>query len=94
MITERDIENLAELSRIKLMPDEKLALMKEIGSILAYVDQIKKADVSISKDASIGAVKNVSRSDEPRKISPEDREQILDEAPDRIGDFVAVKKIL
>jgi aspartyl/glutamyl-tRNA(Asn/Gln) amidotransferase C subunit len=100
MITVHDIENLASLARIKIDREEKAQLVKEIDSILAYVDQIKKAsvsDVSVSSDgveSRVGAVKNVTRPDGSRVISAEDRERILVEVPDREGDFVAVKKIL
>mgnify|MGYP000876518004 CR=1 FL=1 len=94
MITEKEIENLAELSRIKLAPEEKQSLMKEVGSILAYVDQIKKANITLSQEESVGAVKNITRPDTEVDTSAETREQILNSAPDREKDFVAVKKII
>ncbi len=98
MITTQEIEKLATLARVKISDDEKQSLTKEIDSILAYVDQIKKATVAMADiDISTptpGAVHNVARPDESRTISPEDREAILNEAPDREGDFIAVKKIL
>ncbi|MEI6057769.1 MAG: Asp-tRNA(Asn)/Glu-tRNA(Gln) amidotransferase subunit GatC [bacterium] len=94
MITTQDIEKLATLARVKIDDAEKQSLTKEIDSILAYVDQIKKATVDIDYTPAPGAVHNVTRPDAPRTISGTDREAILDEAPDREGDFVAVKKIL
>lgn len=99
MITVKDVEKLAQLARIKLEDGEKAGLAKEIDSILAYVDQIKKATVDMdhlsqSSSAGLGVVSNVTRPDAPISISSTDRERILDEAPDREGDFVAVKKII
>jgi aspartyl-tRNA(Asn)/glutamyl-tRNA(Gln) amidotransferase subunit C len=95
MITVTDIEKLATLARVKIDDGEKAQLVKEIDSILAYVDTIKKADVDMSApEGRLGAVRNVSRPDSVRTSSAEVREGILAEAPDRIGDFVAVKKIL
>lgn len=97
MITTKEIENLAQLSRIKLTDVEKDGVVKEVASILAYVDQIKSAPVEagVSGGVSLGsAVRNVSRADVARTISGDDREAILTEAPDREGDFVAVKKII
>ncbi len=94
MITSQDIEKLATLARIKIDDAEKQSLTKEIDSILAYVDQIKKATVDMDYTPAPGAVHNVIRPDEARTISPEDREAILNEAPDREGNFIAVKKIL
>lgn len=94
MITVAEVEKLAELARIKIDPSEKQGLAKEIDSILAYVDQIKKATVDMDHTPVPGAVRNVMRGDEARTIPAEDRERLLNEAPDREGDFVAVKKII
>jgi aspartyl-tRNA(Asn)/glutamyl-tRNA(Gln) amidotransferase subunit C len=94
MITVAEIEKLAQLARIKLDPAEKEGLTKEIDSILAYVDQIKEATVNIDYTPVPGAVYNIFRPDEARTISAEDRERLLSEAPDREGDFIAVKKII
>ncbi len=94
MITITEIENLAKLARIKLDPVEKEGLTKEIDSILAYVDQIKKATIDVDYTPVSGAVHNVFRPDVARTISSEDRDRLLDEAPDREGEFIAVKKII
>ena len=94
MITTQEIEKLANLARIKIDDAEKQSLTKEIDSILAYVDQIKKATVDMDYTPTSGAVYNVTRPDVPRTISGEDRERILNVAPDREGDFIAVKKII
>jgi len=93
MISKKDIENLADLARIKLSDGEKESLAKDVDSILAYVDQIKAAPIGDFKP-SAGAVKNVMRDDAIITTPAEDRERLLDEAPKREGDFVAVKKIL
>lgn len=94
MITVKEVENLAKLARIRLEDDEKQGLTKEIDSILNYIDQIKQATVDIDFTPIPGAVHNVYRNDDIFVISEKDREQILNEAPDREGDFVAVKKII
>lgn len=93
MISTKDIENLANLARIRLSDEEKESLAKDVDSILAYVDQIKSAVIGEFKPEA-GAVKNVTREDAVMNTSAEDRECILDEAPKREGDYVAVKKIL
>lgn len=94
MITVAEIEKLAQLARIKLETAEKQSLTKEIDSILAYVDQIKKATVDVDYTPVPGVIHNVFRPDVARTVTPEDRERLLDEAPDREGEFVAVKKII
>jgi Asp-tRNA(Asn)/Glu-tRNA(Gln) amidotransferase C subunit len=58
------------------------------------VDQIKKATVDIDPTPTPGVNRNVFREDVVVDTSPEDRERILGEAPQREGDFIAVKKII
>lgn len=94
MITVAEIEKLAQLARIRLEDDEKNSLTKEIDSILTYVDQIKKATVDIDYTPVPGSIHNVFRADSARVVPVEDRERLLEEAPDREGDFIAVKKII
>ena len=94
MITVQELEHLAQLSRIDLSEDDKKSLVKEFDSILGYVDQLKKVEVSLDASERVGAVKNVMRPDKVENTTPEDRERLLNEAPDREGDFIAVKKIL
>ena len=94
MITIPELEKLATLARIKLTDADKQSLAKEFGSILGYIDQLKKLDISLDAEGRVGAVKNVMRADESYDTSAEDRERLLAEAPDREKDFIAVKKII
>ena len=93
MIEVKDVEKLAELARIRLEESEKAELTKEIDSILTYIDQIKEATVNVDHASTIGVIRNVFREDIAISTSLEDRERLLNEAPDREGDFIAVKKI-
>lgn len=94
MITTAEIEHLAALSRIKLTDDDKESLVKEFDSILGYVDQLKKVEVSMEAESRVGAVKNIMRADEVKSTLDGDREGILKEVPKKVGDYVAVKKII
>ncbi|MEI8249434.1 MAG: Asp-tRNA(Asn)/Glu-tRNA(Gln) amidotransferase subunit GatC [Candidatus Taylorbacteria bacterium] len=94
MITPEEIKHLATLSRIKITDEDMVSLVKEFDGILGYIDQLKKVDVSTDTEGRVGAVKNVTRDDTARTISASDREALLNEAPDREGDFIAVKKII
>jgi aspartyl-tRNA(Asn)/glutamyl-tRNA(Gln) amidotransferase subunit C len=92
MIKIEELEHLANLARINLTEDDKKSLQKEFDGILAYVDQLKKVDVSLDAEGRVGAVKNVTREDV--SIQDTHREALLNEAPHRVDDFVAVKKII
>lgn len=94
MITIAELEKLAQLSRIKIVDEDKETLLKEFDSILAYIDQLKKVDVSIDTEGRVGVVRNVTREDVTRDTTPKDREKLLSGAPQREGDFIAVKKII
>ncbi|HEY4503863.1 MAG TPA: Asp-tRNA(Asn)/Glu-tRNA(Gln) amidotransferase subunit GatC [Candidatus Paceibacterota bacterium] len=94
MITVKEVEKLAVLARIKLDDSEKEEMTKEIGSILTYIDEIKKATVDIDYTPDIGVIHNVFREDIVKDTSPEDRERLLESAPYREGEFVAVKKVI
>jgi aspartyl-tRNA(Asn)/glutamyl-tRNA(Gln) amidotransferase subunit C len=94
MITMKELDNLANLARIELQESEKTSLLKEFDSILAYVDQLKKIDVNIDTESRVGAVKNISREDIAITTPAEQRQAIIDSAPHKEGDFIAVKKII
>jgi len=94
MITVKELEHLAQLARIELTEADKKSLAKEFDSILGYVDQLKKVEVSMDAEGRVGAVKNAMRPDLVEDTTSEDREALLNEAPDREGDFIAVKKMI
>jgi aspartyl-tRNA(Asn)/glutamyl-tRNA(Gln) amidotransferase subunit C len=94
MITVKELEHLATLARIELTEADKQSLVKEFDSILGYVDQLKKVKVDMDESGRVGSVKNVMRPDIAVQTSPEDRERLLNEAPQREGDFIEVKKII
>jgi aspartyl-tRNA(Asn)/glutamyl-tRNA(Gln) amidotransferase subunit C len=87
----KDVENLAELARLELSIEEKEAMLKDMDSILDYVKQVEKVEVSETNP--IYNLKNVWREDkmEPREFS---RELIVEQFPDSKGGFLKVKKIL
>ena len=94
MITTQELDNLANLAHIKLTDADKESLIKEFDSILTYVDQLKKVNVSLDTESRVGTVRNVTRIDQVISTSSQDREGLLNEAPDREGDFIAVKKMI
>lgn len=96
MITTEDIQKLAELSRIKIAPEEQESLRAQIESILGYIDQIKKASKVSTGAAAIeaGALHNVMREDGEPHLPSEFTEKILSTAPAREGNYLKVKKIM
>ncbi|MEN9405245.1 MAG: hypothetical protein RLY47_204 [Candidatus Parcubacteria bacterium] len=90
----QDIENLAKLARMELSEAEKASLASDMKNILAFIDQIKGADIDMDAEGRLGPVYNVLRPDENPHETGIHTEALVSAAPDREGDFVKVKKIL
>jgi aspartyl-tRNA(Asn)/glutamyl-tRNA(Gln) amidotransferase subunit C len=87
----KDVENLAELARLELSPEEKEAMLKDMSDILGYVKQIEA--VNVDNVIPVYNIKNVWREDE---ITTRDfsNEIIIKQFPDEKDGFLKVKKIL
>ena len=93
MIKGEEVKKLAELARIDITAKEVERVRKEIESILKYVSEIQKVSekgISAKKDEP----KNVMREDGNPHAGGIFTEAVLNEAPEREGDYIKVKKIL
>lgn len=95
-ITEKDIEKLASLSRIRISDEEKTQFAKEIDSILGYVEQIKEvsenADVPKTPDSI--PHRNALREDADDRNLNADGSALITAAPASQDGLIKVKKIL
>ena len=92
-ITADDVRKVANLARLDL-PEEKIATYTgQLERILDYVAQLESVDPEgVPPTTRAVEVVNVTRDD---VVTPTDvREQLLNEAPQREGDFFRVPKIL
>lgn len=92
-ISADDVRKVAKLARLNL-PDDKIATYTgQLESILGYVSQLEQVDTTgIPETTRAVEVTNVTRQDgvDPTPV----REEILNQAPQREGDFFRVPKIL
>ena len=92
-ISADDVRKVAKLARLNL-PDNKIATYTEqLESILGYVSQLEQVDTTgVPETTRAVEVTNVTRQDgvDPTPV----REEILNQAPQREGDFFRVPKIL
>ena len=92
-ITADDVRKVAELARLAL-PEEKIATYtSQLERILDYVAHLEAVDTTdVPATTRAVEVVNVTRDDrvEPTPV----REQLLNQAPQREGDFFRVPKIL
>lgn len=88
-----EIEQIAELARLSLKPEEKAKLKKDLESILTYVEQLKSVPTDpVEPTSHVLNLENVFRPDEVR---PSDiRDEILKHAPHREGNFFKVPKVI
>jgi aspartyl-tRNA(Asn)/glutamyl-tRNA(Gln) amidotransferase subunit C len=88
-----DIDQIAELARLNLKPEERAALSKDLESILTYVEQLQELDVDkVEPTSHVLPIENVFRKDvaKPAQI----RDQVLEHAPKREGKFFKVPKVI
>ena len=92
-ISADDVRKVAKLARLNL-PDDKIATYTgQLESILGYVSQLEQVDTTgVPETTRAVEVTNVTRQD---GVNPSPvREEILNQAPQREGDFFRVPKIL
>ena len=92
-ISADDVRKVAKLARLDL-PDDKIATYTgQLERILDYVDHLQAVDTN-GVPATTRAVEVVNVTREDAVVPTDVREQLLNEAPLREGDFFRVPKIL
>ncbi|MCM8796173.1 MAG: Asp-tRNA(Asn)/Glu-tRNA(Gln) amidotransferase subunit GatC [Candidatus Omnitrophica bacterium] len=87
------VKYLAHLSRIKLEPKELEKLSRQLQDIVDFIDKLKKVDISeIEPTSHILPISNVLREDSARTSLP--RDKVLENAPQRHGDFFSVPRVI
>ncbi|MBI5457809.1 hypothetical protein HY971_03740 [Candidatus Kaiserbacteria bacterium] len=87
-----DVAALAKLARLDIPEGEMVQLEKEIPAILKFVETIQAA--STGREANTPALRNVMRADENPIESGKYTKTLLDAAPAREGNRVAVKQVI
>ena len=92
-ITMQDVEHVARLSRLALTDQEKERMRRELDGILSYIDKLRALDTAdVPPTSHAVPMTNVMREDEPRPSLSQ--EEMLANAPERIGEFFRVPKII
>ena len=92
-ISADDVRKVAKLARLNLPNDKIATYTGQLESILGYVSQLEQVDTTgVPETTRAVEVTNVTRQDgvDPTPV----REEILNQAPQREGDFFRVPKIL
>lgn len=87
------VRRIAKLARIRVNDEEVSTLQNELNAILGYVEQLGEVNVEGVEPLSGGA-QMALRPREDKLTDGDMAEKILANAPDRIGNFFAVPKVV
>jgi len=92
-ITADDVRKVAQLARLDLPDDTIATYTGQLERILDYVDQLQAVDTE-GVLPTTRAVEVVNAMREDTVVDTDVRQDLLDQAPQREGDFFRVPKIL
>jgi aspartyl-tRNA(Asn)/glutamyl-tRNA(Gln) amidotransferase subunit C len=93
VITREDVEHVARLARLELSDTEIERMREQLNAILGYIDKLRELDITNVEPTSHAVpLVNVMREDEVVPCLPQD--QMLANAPDRVGELFRVPRII
>ena len=92
-ITSNDVRKVAKLARLEIPDDQVETYTRQLEKILAYVTQLEEVETDdVPPTTRAVEVVNVVREDSVKTSNM--REELLNQAPQREGNFFRVPKIL
>lgn len=93
MLTREEVVKIAQLARIALSEAEVEKFQKDLSTVLDYVDELKKVDVSgVDEVFEVTGLVNVERDD--KAVMADNHREIFSQAPEMKDGFYKVKAIL
>lgn len=95
MLSKKEVKHVASLARLRLSDKERKKMQKDLSSILDYIETLEEVDVSGVEIESVPKkLKKISRKDEPRPVSKEERESLVESMPKTKNGYLKIKKVL
>ena len=95
MLSKKEIEHIASLSRLEISGKEKEKFSKDLSVILDYVEKLNELDAkNIEPISQITNLKNTMRTDEKKSQPREIKDRILENVPSMKNGYVKVKTVL
>ncbi len=92
-VSQQDVLHVAELAHLELTEAERVRLLRDLNSILDYIERLNQLDTSaLAPLAQVGGQGGVLRSDETRPSLA--HEAALANAPESDGSFFIVPKVI
>jgi len=99
-VTEKDVANVADLANLELTADERGVLLRDLNSILEYIDRLNQLDTTHVPPMSEGHAKAAGYTSAGREDILEGLRKslphavALQNAPDSDGTFFKVPKVI
>jgi aspartyl-tRNA(Asn)/glutamyl-tRNA(Gln) amidotransferase subunit C len=93
-ISERDVQSVADLANIELKDDERLRVIKDLNSILEYVDILNELDTSNVEPMGASAKPHSQTLRDDVQLSGLPDETALMNAPETDGTYFEVPKVI
>jgi aspartyl-tRNA(Asn)/glutamyl-tRNA(Gln) amidotransferase subunit C len=93
MITQEDVEHVAELARLELTAVEQEQFITQLNNILTYIQKLNELDTTgVEPTSHVIPMSNVLREDEVRPSL--ERDLVLQNAPEESNFFFKVPRII
>ena len=105
-VTEKDVTRVADLANLELTADERARLVRDLNSILGYIDRLNQLDTSnvapmaqssdrFGVDANKKGSARFAYASRPDAVKPSlPRDEALRNAPESDGKFFKVPKVI
>jgi aspartyl-tRNA(Asn)/glutamyl-tRNA(Gln) amidotransferase subunit C len=97
MLTDKDIEHIAKLARIKILPEEISKIREKLSSIFSYIEKLNNINTDdIQPVFQTTGIVSALRDDKREEIGLNDNLNtfLLKQAPEVKNDFVKVGSVL
>jgi len=94
-LTKEQVNHVAKLARLGISDKEKRKFQKELSDILDFVEKLKQVKAErVEPTAQVTGLENVTRPDKGRAKTKQEREKLLNLAPQTKDGYVKVKTVL
>lgn len=94
MLSQKEVQHIAKLARISLLPREERKFQKELSSILAWIEKLKEVEIQ-KEELSFYSIplKNVMREDEIKLKKEEEIKKLIELMPETKNNYLKIKSV-
>lgn len=94
MLSEKEVQHIAKLSRLGLSSKEVKKFRKELSVILDYIEKLKEINVSKVEPTSCSVkIENITREDKKSAKNKAQSAELLELAPEKKNRYIKVKSV-